>query len=367
MRLHAPVVRPFMKSPEQGAATSIHLASSPELEGVTGRYFANERPKRSSKASYDTGRRRAAVGRLGTARAPHRRPGGLRGLGEVRGNTSQGCGRNRLPPMSPVYDCTTESGRAEGIAGAVEVVRDGGVVVLPTDTVYGIGADAFSPEAVASVLAAKGRGREMPPPVLVPSVRTVDGLATDVPAVGARPHPRVLARAAHPGVQGPVLADVGPRRHQRHGRRAHAEGRHRARPARRGGADGGHQRQPHRPARRRPPSPTPPPSSAPPSPSTSTPARPRAPRCRPSSTAPATSRSCCAPARHPGEQIVDAVAATPAPDAEEPRTDPEALRVAGHRCRPPTSHPARHEPDRDTPDSRTTTAASAPSAPGETR
>ncbi|WP_345502343.1 L-threonylcarbamoyladenylate synthase [Pedococcus ginsenosidimutans] len=83
--------------------------------------------------------------------------------------------------MSPVYDCTTESGRAEGIAAAVEVVRDGGVVVLPTDTVYGIGADAFSPEAVASVLAAKGRGREMPPPVLVPSVRTVDGLATDVP------------------------------------------------------------------------------------------------------------------------------------------------------------------------------------------
>ncbi|WP_406829973.1 L-threonylcarbamoyladenylate synthase [Pedococcus sp. KACC 23699] len=83
--------------------------------------------------------------------------------------------------MSPVYDCTTESGRAEGIAAAVEVVRDGGVVVLPTDTVYGIGADAFSPEAVASVLAAKGRGREMPPPVLVPSVRTVDGLATDIP------------------------------------------------------------------------------------------------------------------------------------------------------------------------------------------
>ena len=83
--------------------------------------------------------------------------------------------------MSPVYDCTSESGRAEGIAAAAEVVRDGGVVVLPTDTVYGIGADAFSPEAVASVLAAKGRGREMPPPVLVPSVRTVDGLATDVP------------------------------------------------------------------------------------------------------------------------------------------------------------------------------------------
>jgi L-threonylcarbamoyladenylate synthase len=83
--------------------------------------------------------------------------------------------------MSPVYDCTTEEGRAEGVARAAEAVRGGEVVVLPTDTVYGVGADAFSPEAVASVLAAKGRGREMPPPVLVPSVRTVDGLATDVP------------------------------------------------------------------------------------------------------------------------------------------------------------------------------------------
>jgi L-threonylcarbamoyladenylate synthase len=84
--------------------------------------------------------------------------------------------------MSPVYDCTTEEGRAEGVAKAVEAVRAGEVVVLPTDTVYGIGADAFSAEAVASVLAAKGRGREMPPPVLVPSVRTVDGLAMQVPA-----------------------------------------------------------------------------------------------------------------------------------------------------------------------------------------
>lgn len=83
--------------------------------------------------------------------------------------------------MSPVYDCTTEEGRAEGVARAAEAVRGGEVVVLPTDTVYGVGADAFSPDAVASVLAAKGRGREMPPPVLVPDVRTVDGLASEVP------------------------------------------------------------------------------------------------------------------------------------------------------------------------------------------
>jgi retinol dehydrogenase 14 len=52
-RLMATLVRPFMKTPEQGAVTSVYLASSPEVEGVTGAYFANRRPKRSSKASYD--------------------------------------------------------------------------------------------------------------------------------------------------------------------------------------------------------------------------------------------------------------------------------------------------------------------------
>jgi L-threonylcarbamoyladenylate synthase len=84
--------------------------------------------------------------------------------------------------MSPVIDCTTEEGLAEGIAAAAEAVRSGLVVVLPTDTVYGVGVDAFAAEAVAAVLAAKGRGREMPLPVLVPNAQTVDGLAAGVPA-----------------------------------------------------------------------------------------------------------------------------------------------------------------------------------------
>jgi NAD(P)-dependent dehydrogenase (short-subunit alcohol dehydrogenase family) len=60
MRLMLPVVRPFMKTPQEGARTSIHLASAPEVEGVTGQYFARSRPKESSKASYD----RAAAARL---------------------------------------------------------------------------------------------------------------------------------------------------------------------------------------------------------------------------------------------------------------------------------------------------------------
>jgi NAD(P)-dependent dehydrogenase (short-subunit alcohol dehydrogenase family) len=48
-----PFLRPFMKDPAKGAATSIHLASAPDLEQVTGRSFANRKPTRSSKRSYD--------------------------------------------------------------------------------------------------------------------------------------------------------------------------------------------------------------------------------------------------------------------------------------------------------------------------
>jgi len=73
-------------------------------------------------------------------------------------------------------------------------------VVLPTDTVYGVGADAFNPDAVAALLAAKGRGRQMPPPVLIPNARTVDGLARDVPASA-----RALMEAFWPGALTVIL------------------------------------------------------------------------------------------------------------------------------------------------------------------
>jgi len=52
-RLLVPLIRPFMKFPARGAATSIHVASSSELEQVTGRYFVDSRPRRSSERSYD--------------------------------------------------------------------------------------------------------------------------------------------------------------------------------------------------------------------------------------------------------------------------------------------------------------------------
>ena len=77
---------------------------------------------------------------------------------------------------------------------AVNALGRGAVIVLPTDTVYGIGADAFSPAAVNLLLAAKGRGRQMPPPVLIGSVATLDALAIEIPD-GARS----LATAFWPG------------------------------------------------------------------------------------------------------------------------------------------------------------------------
>jgi L-threonylcarbamoyladenylate synthase len=86
--------------------------------------------------------------------------------------------------MSEMFDCADEEQRSAGIAAAVAAVLKGDLVVLPTDTVYGIGADAFRPAAVAGLLAAKGRGRDMPPPVLVGSVRAASALVEDLGPYG---------------------------------------------------------------------------------------------------------------------------------------------------------------------------------------
>ncbi len=86
--------------------------------------------------------------------------------------------------MSARYDCSDPAQRASGIGEAVTVLRNGGLAVIPTDTVYGIAADAFAPAAVTGLLAAKGRGRQMPPPVLVGSVRAAAALIEDMGAVG---------------------------------------------------------------------------------------------------------------------------------------------------------------------------------------
>jgi len=80
------------------------------------------------------------------------------------------------------FHTTDVADRATGIAEAALAVQRGQLVVLPTDTVYGVGADAFQPDAVRRLLDAKGRGRDMPPPVLVSSAGTLDALAVGVPA-----------------------------------------------------------------------------------------------------------------------------------------------------------------------------------------
>jgi tRNA threonylcarbamoyl adenosine modification protein (Sua5/YciO/YrdC/YwlC family) len=82
--------------------------------------------------------------------------------------------------VSRIYDCADETARKDGIVDAASAVRRGELVVLPTDTVYGIGTDAFSPKAVADLLATKGRGRDMPPPVLVGSMRAATALIDDL-------------------------------------------------------------------------------------------------------------------------------------------------------------------------------------------
>ncbi|MEU9546610.1 MULTISPECIES: L-threonylcarbamoyladenylate synthase [Streptomyces] len=86
--------------------------------------------------------------------------------------------------MARRYDCATVSGRADVLREATLAVRRGELVVLPTDTVYGIGADAFNGEAVDRLLRAKGRGRAMPSPVLVASADALHDLIVDFPEQG---------------------------------------------------------------------------------------------------------------------------------------------------------------------------------------
>ena len=92
------------------------------------------------------------------------------------------------------YPTSTDDEREAAIEAAATAIRQGHLVVLPTDTVYGIAADAFFPEAVQALLDAKGRGREMPPPVLISTPTTLDALAVGVPG-----YARALAEKFWPG------------------------------------------------------------------------------------------------------------------------------------------------------------------------
>lgn len=96
--------------------------------------------------------------------------------------------------VADIYDCTDPGARAAGLDAAAAALGWGRLVLLPTDTVYGVAADAFSPEAVTGLLAAKNRGRTMPVPVLIGEASTLAGLVTRTP-----PAATVLAQAFWPG------------------------------------------------------------------------------------------------------------------------------------------------------------------------
>ena len=96
--------------------------------------------------------------------------------------------------MSRSFDCALPDERERGLKQAAAAARRSELVVLPTDTVYGVGCDAFSAGGVARLLAAKGRGRDMPVPVLVGAPATIDGLAA-----GLDHRSRQLVEAFWPG------------------------------------------------------------------------------------------------------------------------------------------------------------------------
>ncbi|MEU2347623.1 L-threonylcarbamoyladenylate synthase [Modestobacter sp. NPDC049651] len=96
--------------------------------------------------------------------------------------------------MADVFDCSDPDQRAQGIEAATSALGRGELALIPTDTVYGVAADAFTPAAVSRLLAAKNRGRSMPVPVLIGEASTLAGLVVSVPPVAHR-----LAEAFWPG------------------------------------------------------------------------------------------------------------------------------------------------------------------------
>jgi tRNA threonylcarbamoyl adenosine modification protein (Sua5/YciO/YrdC/YwlC family) len=98
------------------------------------------------------------------------------------------------PPVADVYDCSDPDARTAGLDAATAAIADGRLVLLPTDTVYGVAADAFTPSAVTGLLAAKNRGRTMPVPVLIGEASTLSGLVVRLPPVATD-----LAAAFWPG------------------------------------------------------------------------------------------------------------------------------------------------------------------------
>ena len=146
------------------------------------------------------------------------------------------------------YPTTTDEEREAAVEAASLAIQRGRLVVLPTDTVYGLAADAFDKDAVRELLDAKGRGRDMPPPVLVSAATTLDALAVRVPQWARTlveefwPGALTLVCHAHTSLQwdlGDTRGTVAVRMPDHHGR---------PRDPRADRSAGGQLGQPHRPA-----------------------------------------------------------------------------------------------------------------------
>jgi tRNA threonylcarbamoyl adenosine modification protein (Sua5/YciO/YrdC/YwlC family) len=88
--------------------------------------------------------------------------------------------------MGSIFDCSVDTSLLEGMRKAKQALAKGDLVVVPTDTVYGLAADAFNADAVQALLDAKGRGRQSPPPVLIPNVDSLYALADSVSPTALR-------------------------------------------------------------------------------------------------------------------------------------------------------------------------------------
>src|SRR5439155_6777082 len=152
--------------------------------GRAGRDPGGARPGRGAAAHRGSARNRARrVARRRRAPAAARRRC-LAGRDRAPRSGRASPVRHRRPrcgtisPVTLLYDCADRDIRDDAIDTAARAVQSGQLVVLPTDTVYGIGADAFDATAVTDLLAAKGRGRDMPVPVLVGSWDPIEALVS---------------------------------------------------------------------------------------------------------------------------------------------------------------------------------------------
>ena len=102
--------------------------------------------------------------------------------------------------MQRIYDCSLDTDLLTGMRQAKVAIGRAELAVIPTDTVYGIAADAFNAKAVQALLDAKGRDRTAPPPVLIAKTETMQALAANVPSVAMD-----LAEAFWPGALTLVL------------------------------------------------------------------------------------------------------------------------------------------------------------------